>query len=42
MQQPASKPRVCKSSLSQVRFSHVEGTSQGSVLKNDSHLSVDI
>ena len=35
MQQPASKPRVRKSSPSQVNSSHVEGTSQGSVLKNN-------
>ena len=42
MQQLFSKPRVCKSSLSQVSSSHVEGTSQGSVLKNDSLLPVDI
>ena len=42
MQQTVSKPRVCKPSLSQVSSSHVQGTSQGSELKNDSFLSVDL
>ena len=35
MQQPASKPKVCKSSLSQVSSSHAEGSSNGSLPKND-------
>ena len=42
MQQPISKPRVCKSSLSQVSSSHAKGTSNRSLLKNDLLLSVDI
>ena len=42
MQQPVSKPRVCKSSLSQVSSSHAKGTSNESLLKNDLLLSVDI
>ena len=41
MHKPVSKPRVCKSSLSQVSSSHAKGTSSGSLLKNDSLLSVD-
>ena len=36
MQQPAPKPRVCKSSLSQVSSSHTKGTSNGSLPINDS------
>ena len=42
MEKPVSKRRLCKSSLSQVSSSPVEETSQGSILKNDSLLSVDI
>ena len=42
MQQPVSKPRVCRSSLSQISFSNDKGTSDGSLLKNDPLLSVDI
>ena len=40
MQQPASKPRVCKSGPSQISSSHAKGTSDGSLPKNDSLLSV--
>ena len=42
MQQPISKPTIYKSSLSQVSSSHAKGTSNGSLLKNDSLLSVHI
>ena len=42
MQQPVSKPSVCKTSLSQVSSSHAKGTSNGSLLKYDSILLVDI
>ena len=42
MQQPVLKPRVFKSSLSQISSSHAKGTSKESVLKNDSLLSVDL
>ena len=42
MQQPVSKPRVSKSSLSQVSSNHAKGTSDESLLKNDLFLSVDI
>ena len=42
MQQPTSKPRVYKSSLSQVSSSHTKGTSNGSLPKNDSLLPVHI
>ena len=42
MQQPVSKPRVCKSSLSQVSSRNAKGTSDRSLLKNDSLLAVDI
>ena len=40
MQQPASKPRLRKSSLRQVNSSHAKGASNGSLPKNDSLLSV--
>ena len=42
MQQPVSKPSVCKASLSQVSSSHAKGTSNGSLLKYGSILLVDI
>ena len=42
MQQPVSKPSVCKPSLNQVSSSHAKGTSNGSLLKYDSILLVDI
>ena len=42
MQQPVSKPSVCKTSLSQVSSSHAKGTSNGSLLKYDLILLVDI
>ena len=42
MQGLVSKPRVCKSSLSQVSSSHAKGTSNESLLKNYSLLLVDI
>ena len=42
MQLPFSKPKVCKSSVSQVSSSRIEGTSQGPALKSDSPLLVDI
>ena len=42
MQQPVSKPSVCKPSLSQVSSGHAKGTSNGSLLKYDSILLVDI
>ena len=42
MQQPVSKPSVCKASLSQVSSCHAKGTSNGSLLKYDSILLVDI
>ena len=42
MEQAVLKPRVCKSSLSQVSSSHARETSKWSVLKNDSLLLEDI
>ena len=42
MQRLVSKPRVSKSSLSQVSSSHAKQTSNGSLLKNGSLLSADI
>ena len=42
MQQPVSKPSVCKTSLSQVSSSHAKETSNGSLLKYDLILLVDI
>ena len=42
MQQPVSKPSVCKTSLSQVSSSHAKGSSNGSLLKYDLILLVDI
>ena len=42
MQQPVSKPSVCKTSLSQVSSSHAKGTSNGSLLKYDLILLVDM
>ena len=42
MQQPVSKPSVCKASLSQVSSSHAKGTSNGSLLKYGPILLVDI
>ena len=42
MQQPVSKPSVCKASLSQASSSHAKGTSNGSLLKYGSILLVDI
>ena len=40
MQQPVTKPIVCKSSLSQVSSSHAKETSDGSLPVNDSLSSV--
>ena len=42
MQQPVSKPSVCKPSLNQVSSSHAKGTSNGSLLKYDLILLVDM
>ena len=42
MQQPVSKPSVCKPSLNQVSSSHAKGTSNGSLLKYGPILLVDI
>ena len=42
MEHPVLKPRVSKVVICQVSSSHAKGTSGGSLLKNDSFLSVDI